>query len=191
MPKFSREAYPVNSIVYERCCPYCNAQFWGNKPSATYCSDKCRVYAGKQRRAWQTQVLEAYAQDPAEAQAVYGPVLVEKEGQLQLLYYNPIDEELKQLDGDGTFALEHVTRQVVQPLEKVFLYHTLRMKHHRHAYHAMRKLLEEEQAQHPSKLTARQRTFLKSELAKTDEQIMALHAHLQRLRSADEKAFNW
>ncbi|NDK57376.1 hypothetical protein [Pontibacter fetidus] len=191
MPKYSRDEFPVNSIVYERTCPFCNQAFWANKPRAIYCSAKCRVYGNKKTRELQQTVIDAYAKDPAEAELRYGPVLIEKGNLVQLLYYNPIEEELRALDPDGTFALEHITMKQVQPLEKVIAYHTLHMKHNRFYYKCMRRILEEDQAQGTTKLTAKQRIYLEKEQKRIDGKIMELHVQLQRLHNSDESKVNW
>ena len=50
MPVLNRSQLPHNAKVYEKLCPKCTVIFYANKPSAKYCSNRCKQRAYLDRK---------------------------------------------------------------------------------------------------------------------------------------------
>lgn len=193
MPKYNRDEYPANSIVYERTCPYCQQDFWGNKPSATYCSDKCRVYANKAKReTGESSLLSAQTME-TQGRKGMKPMVVQTGKYQRLVYYNPFQEKLKALDPDNSFGKKHLSGERVRTLEEVIAYHTLRLQSHHCYFRCIKELLEEDMMDNETVLSDSERYFLQNEQFKVDMNIVGVSRRIQniRLKSSDPAYVPW
>ncbi|MCC9167925.1 hypothetical protein [Pontibacter harenae] len=182
MPKYSREEFPANSIVYERTCPYCARDFWANKPRAVYCSAKCRVYANKRKREAQAAgTAEHKPLNPVDERGNPGPALVGEGSRMRLDYHNPFDEEIRKIDPHADFELKHEAGIVVQSEESLASYYTLRLKGCMYYNKAVRYLLLEDQINNFRQLTPPQKRFLASEEFRVDAEISRLNRLLRQI----------
>lgn len=186
MPKYSRAEFPVNSIVYEKVCPYCNQDFWANKPRAIYCSDKCRVYTNKAKREADMPKALAGTSLDVEGRKGMEPMLIGAGRDLRLVYYNPYREKRKQLDPGDTFGKKHLSGEHPRTLEEVLDFHTLRMQEYECYYKSLKDLYLADFNADKTKLTDRERCFLQDEKTKVDINIVGIRKRLQHIREKSQ-----
>ncbi|MBJ6120068.1 hypothetical protein JAO76_17815 [Pontibacter sp. BT310] len=172
MPKYSREEYPANSIVYEGDCPHCGQHFWANKPHAIYCSSKCRTYASKAR---QQGPQHATPEEPEGME----PTVIGQGNNMRLAYYNPYRQKRMEMEAQGarSFAWEGKTP------ENEIAYHTLRFKEYEYYYYIIKKLLQQDRENGMIELTDQQRYFLQEQQTNTDINIVGLRRRIQKLQA--------
>ncbi|MCC9167993.1 hypothetical protein [Pontibacter harenae] len=185
MPKFSREEYPPNSNPFDKVCPYCSRAFWTIKPRTIYCSPKCRVYANKKKREAQVAGTAEHKQPhPTQGGSNTVPMITAEGKNMRMVFYDPFDEKLREIDPVGELELRHHSGVAVLSEETLAELYNLRLSSCELRKRNARHVLQEDSIMNHRFLTPQQSRFLAQEQARMEAETQRLRTILQRLDRA-------